>query len=106
MLAAVLGFEENLDNAMNHFELLRVALGKERINALADVSWVFFPFQEQENARRQSKTSGHRDYRVQARHLVATFYIPPEVSGNIAPLRSIFEAEFRRFSELSDPLGK
>ena len=102
----VSGFEENLDNAVNHFELLRVALSEKRINALADISWIFFPFQEQENARRQGKASGHRDYRVQARHFVATLHIPPEVSGNIAPLRSIFEAEFRGFSELSDPLRK
>jgi hypothetical protein len=51
-------FEENLDNAVNHFKLLRVALGEERINALADISWVFFPFQEQESARRQGKTFG------------------------------------------------
>ena len=100
------GFEENLDNAVNHFKLLRVALGEERINSLADISWVFFPFQEQENARRQGKTSGHCDYRVQARHLVAAFYISPEVSGNTSTLGSIFEAEFRGFSELSDPLRK
>jgi len=106
MLAAASGFEENLDNAVNHFKLLRVALGEKRINALADISWVFFPFQEQEKARRQGKTSGHCDYRVQARHFVATFYIPPEVSGNIAALRSIFETEFRRLSEFSDPLRK
>ena len=46
IVAAVSGFEENLDNAVNHFKLLRVALGEERINPLADVSWVFFPFQE------------------------------------------------------------
>ena len=46
IVAAVSGFEENLDNAVNHFKLLRVALGEERINPLADISWVFFPFQE------------------------------------------------------------
>jgi hypothetical protein len=45
-VAAVSGFEENLDNSVNHFQLLRVALREERINALPDVSWVFFPFQE------------------------------------------------------------
>jgi len=100
----VSGFEENLDNAVNHFKLLRVALGKKRINAFADISWLFFPFQEQESARRQGKAFGHRDYRVQAWHFVATFYIPPEVSGNIAPLRRVFEAEFRRLSKFSDPL--
>ena len=105
-VAAVSRFEENLDNAVNHFKLLRVALGEKRINTLADISWVFFPFQEQENARRQGKTSGHCDYRVQARHFVATFYVPPKVPGNIAPLRSVFEAEFRRLSEFSDPLCK
>jgi hypothetical protein len=43
-VATVSGFEKNLDNSVNHFQLLRVALGEERINALADVSWVFFPF--------------------------------------------------------------
>ena len=37
------GFEENLDNAVNHFKLLWVAFGKERINPFADISWVFFP---------------------------------------------------------------
>ena len=98
------GFEENLNNAVNHFELLRVALCEKRINALPDISWVFFPFQEQESARRQGKAFGHRDYRVQAWHFVATFYIPPEVSSNIAPLRRVFEAEFRRLSKFSDPL--
>ena len=46
VVAAASGFEENLDNAVNHLKLLRVALGEERINALADVSWIFFPFQE------------------------------------------------------------
>jgi len=46
IVAAVSGFEENLDNAVNHFKLLRVALGEQRINALADISWVFFSFQE------------------------------------------------------------
>ena len=91
---------------MNHFKLLRVALGEKRINALADISWVFFPFQEQKNARRQGKTSGHCDYSVQARHFVATFHISPEVSGDIASFRSIFEAEFRRLSEFSNPLCK
>lgn len=105
-MPAMSGFEENLDNAVNHFKLLRVALGEKRVNALADVSWVFFPLQEQENARRQGKTSGHRDYRVQARHFVAAFHIPPEIPGNIAKLRSVFEAEFRRLSEFSDPLCK
>ena len=40
------GFEENLDDAVNHLKLLRAALGEERINPLADVSWIFFPFQE------------------------------------------------------------
>src|ERR1700730_12442708 len=39
------GFEENLDNAVSHFKLLRVALYEKRINALADISWVFFSFQ-------------------------------------------------------------
>jgi hypothetical protein len=106
MIAAASGFEENLDNAVNHFKLLRIALGEKRINSLPDVSWVFFPFQKQENAGRQRKTSGHRDYRVQAWHLIAAFYISPEVSGNIPPLSSIFEAEFRRLSEFSDPLRK
>jgi len=96
--ARVSGFEENLDDAVSHFKLLRVALGEENVNALADVSWVFFSFQEQENARRQGKTSGHRDYRVQTRHFVATFYISPEVSGYIASLRRVFEAEFGRLS--------
>ena len=91
-------FEENLDDTVNHFKLLRVALGEERINALADISWVFFPFQEQESARRQGKAFGHCDYRVQAWHFVATFYIPPEVSCNIAALGRVFEAEFRRLS--------
>ena len=37
-VAAVSGFEKNLDNSVNHFQLLRVAFGEERINALADVS--------------------------------------------------------------------
>jgi hypothetical protein len=46
IVAAVSGFEENLNDAVNHFKLLRVALGEERINPLADVSWIFFPFQE------------------------------------------------------------
>lgn len=105
-MIAASGFEKNLHNPMNHFKLLWVALGEKRINALADISWVFFPFQEQENARRQGKTSGHRDYRVEARHFVATFHIPPEVSGDIASLRSIFEAEFRCLSQFSDPLCK
>lgn len=91
---------------MSHFKLLRVALGEENVNALADVSWVFFSFQEQENARRHGKTFGHCDYCVQAWHLIAAFYISPEVSGNTPTLRSIFEAEFRGFSELSDPLRK
>ena len=100
------GFEENLDDAVNHLKLLWVALSEKRINALADISWVFFPFQEQESARRQGKTSGHRDYRVQARHFVATFHIPPEVSGDIASFRSAFEAEFRRLSEFSHALCK
>lgn len=63
-LGALSGFEENLDDAVSHFKLLRVALGEKRINVLADIAWVFFPFQEQENARRQGKTSSHRDYRV------------------------------------------
>jgi hypothetical protein len=102
----VSGFEENLDNAVNHFKLLRVARGKERINPLADVSRIFFPFQEQENARRHGKTFGHCDYCVQAWHFIAAFYISPEVSGNTPTLRSIFEAEFRGFSEFSDPLRK
>jgi len=98
------GFEENLNNAVNHFKLLWVALCEQRINALADISWVFFPFQEQESARRQGKAFGHCDYRVQAWHFVATFHIPPEVSSDIASLRSAFEAEFRRLSKFSDPL--
>ena len=46
IVAAVSGFEENLNDAVNHFKLLRAALGEERINPLADVSWIFFPFQE------------------------------------------------------------
>jgi hypothetical protein len=100
----VSGFEEHFDNAMNHFKLLQAALGEKRINASADISWVFFPLQQQENARRQGKTSGHRDYRVQARHFVATFHISPEISGNIPPLCGIFEAEFCRLSEFSDPV--
>jgi len=44
-------FEENLDNTVNHFKLLRVAR-EERINALVDISWVFLPFQEQESHRK------------------------------------------------------
>lgn len=40
------GFEEYLNNAVSHFKLLRVALCEKRINALADISWVFFSFQE------------------------------------------------------------
>ena len=98
------GFEENLDNAVNHFKLLRVALCEKRINALADISWIFFSFQEQKSAWGQSKTFGHGDDRVQAGHFVPTFHIPPEVSGDIASLRSVFEAEFRRLSKFSDPL--
>ena len=98
------GFEENLDNAVNHFELLRVALCEKRINPLADISRVFFSFQEQKSAWGQSKTFGHGDDRVQAWHFVATFHIPPEVSGDIASLRSVFEAEFRRLSKFSDSL--
>ncbi len=100
------GFEENLDDAVNHLKLLRAALCEKRINAFADVSWVFFPFQEQESAGWQGKASGHRDYGVQARHFVAAFYIPPEVSSDITSFRSIFEAEFRRLSEFSDALCK
>jgi hypothetical protein len=61
---------------VNHFQLLRVALCEKRINALADISWVFFPIQEQESARRQGKAFGHRDYRVQAWRFVTTFHIP------------------------------
>jgi hypothetical protein len=98
------GFEENLNNAVNHFKLLWVALCEKRINALADISWVFFSFQEQKSAWGQSKTFGHGDDRVQAWHFVATFHIPPEVSSDIASLRSVFEAEFRRLSKFSDPL--
>ena len=30
-------FEQNLDNTVNHFKLLQVALGEERINALPDI---------------------------------------------------------------------
>jgi hypothetical protein len=97
-------FEENLDNAVNHFKLLGVAPCEKRINALADISWVFFSFQEQKSAWGQSKTFGHGDDRVQAWHFVATFHIPPEVSSDIASLRSAFEAEFRRLSKFSDPL--
>jgi hypothetical protein len=74
------GFEENLDNAVNHFELLRVALREKRINALPDISWIFFSFQEQKSAGGQSKTFGQ------------------------GSLRSVFEAEFRRLSKFSDPL--
>ena len=98
------GFEENLNNAVNHFKLLWVALCEKRINALADISWLFFSFQEQKSAWGQSKTFGHGDDRVQAWHFVATFHIPPEVSGDIASLRSAFEAEFCRLSKFSDPL--
>ena len=98
------GFEENLNNAVNHFKLLWIALCEKRINALADISWLFFSFQEQKSAWGQSKTFGHGDDRVQAWHFVATFHIPPEVSSDIASLRSVFEAEFRRLSKFSDPL--
>jgi hypothetical protein len=98
------GFEENLDNAVNHFELLRVALREKRINAFPDISWIFFSFQEQKSAWGQSKTFGHRDDRVQARHFVPTFHVSPEVSSDIASFRSVFEAEFRRLSKFSDPL--
>jgi hypothetical protein len=98
------GFEENLNNAVNHFKLLWVALCEKRINALADISRVFFSLQEQKSAWGQSKTFGHGDDRVQAWHFVPTFHIPPEVSSDIASLRSAFEAEFRRLSKFSDPL--
>jgi NAD(P)-dependent dehydrogenase (short-subunit alcohol dehydrogenase family) len=98
------GFEENLDNPVSHFKLLRGALGEQRINALANVSGIFFPFQEQKTAWGQSKTFRHGDDRVQAWHFVATFHVPPEVSSDIASLRSVFEAEFRRLSKFSDPL--
>jgi len=98
------GFEENLNNAVNHFKLLWVALCEKRINALANIPWVFFSFQEEKGAWGQSKTFGHGDDRVQAWHFVATFHIPPEISGDIASLRSAFEAEFGRLSKFSDPL--
>ena len=104
IVAAASGFEENLDNAMNHFKLLLIALGKQRINALAHISRVFFPLQKQQSTGRKGKTSGHRDYRVQARHFVAAFHISPEISGDIASLSSVFEAQFRRLSEFSDSL--
>ncbi|MGD1078944.1 MAG: hypothetical protein ABR881_11550 [Candidatus Sulfotelmatobacter sp.] len=89
---------------MNHFKLLWVAPCEKRINAFADISWIFFSFQEQKSAWGQSKTFGHGDDRVQAWHFVATFDIPPEVSSDIASLRSVFEAEFRRLSEFPDSL--
>ena len=92
------GFEENLNNAVNHFELLWVGLCENRINALADISWLFFSFQEQKSAWGQSKTFGHGDDRVQAWHFVATFHIPPEVSCDIASLRGVFQAEILRES--------
>jgi hypothetical protein len=57
------GFEENLNNAVSHFKLLWVALCEKRINALADISRVFFSFQEQKSAWGQSKTFGHGDDR-------------------------------------------
>jgi hypothetical protein len=63
-VAVVSGFEENLNNAVNHFKLLWGALREKRINALADISWIFFSFQEQKRAWGQSKTSSHRDDRV------------------------------------------
>src|ERR1700691_405400 len=63
-VALVSGFEENLNNAMNHFKLLWGALREQRINALADISWIFFSFQEQKRTWGQSKTSSHRDDRV------------------------------------------
>jgi hypothetical protein len=89
---------------VNHFKLLRVALCEKRINPLADISRVFFLSNSRRVLGGKARPLAMATIVSKLGTLFPRSTSPPEVSSDIASLRRVFEAEFRRLSKFSDPL--
>lgn len=87
-----LRLDDDFDNPMHQFQLLRSAGCEQSVDALSDVARVFFSFQHQQDARLQAQSLCHRHYRVKTRDLVPTFNVAPEVACYVAALCGFFKA--------------
>ncbi len=91
---------------MNQFQLLGSAFAQQSVHSLLDFARVFFSFEKQERAWRNSEPSGHRNDRVETWHLLRALHVSPIIARNIAQFCGPLQAQLGRFPEFSNALRK